>query len=127
VDAEGSFFVSIYKSKTITGYAVKLIFSIAQNRRDTELLNSCMKFLNCGRVSEKSSNTAVELLVTKFSDIDNKILPLFGKYPLFGAKKRDYEDFCKIALLIKNKVHLTQEGLDEIRSIGSGMNRRRVK
>lgn len=127
VDAEGSFIVSIYKSKTITGYAVKLIFSIAQNRYDIELLNSCVKFLNCGRVSEKSIKTAVELLVTKFSDIEDKILPLFGKYPLFGTKKRDYEDFCKIALLMKHKVHLTKEGLEEIRRLHSGMNRRRIK
>jgi len=127
VDAEGSFFVSIYKSETTTGYAVKLTFSISQNSRDTELLNSCVKFLNCGRVRQKSIKTAVELLVTKFSDIENQIIPVFGKYPLIGTKKRDYEDFCKIALLMKHKAHLTKEGVEEIRHINSGMNRRRTK
>ncbi|OTA49158.1 homing endonuclease [Hypoxylon sp. EC38] len=119
------FFVSIYKSKTITGYAVKLVFSIAHNSRNLELLNSCVKFLNCGRVSKRSM-TAVELIVTKFSDIDNHILPVFSKYPLVGTKRRDYEDFCKIALLIKHKAHLTNEGLEEIHLINSGMNKRRI-
>jgi hypothetical protein len=126
VDAEGSFIVSIYKSKTTTGYAIKLIFSISQNHRDFELLSSCVKFLNCGRVSEKPTTSSVELIITKFSDFENKIIPLFNKYPLFGTKLRDYEDFCKIALLIKHKAHLTNEGLEQIRLIKSGMNRRRA-
>nr|UYR50840.1 hypothetical protein [Morchella crassipes] len=216
VDAEGSFIVSVYKSKTTTGYAVKLIFSISQNQRDSELLSSFVKFLNCGRISENPKNSAVELIISKFSDIENKILPLFNKYPLLGTKRRDYEDFCQTctppppsiiifrpysffslsrprsctlppslsfferkrrrgackerekkvkedeggggvheqgrvppslacvrvgrggmhptshyvradALLMKNKVHLTNEGLEQIRQIKSGMNRRRTK
>lgn len=127
VDAEGSFIVSIHKSKTTTGNAVKLIFSISQNQRDSELLSSFVKFLNCGRTSENPKNSAVELIISKFSDIENKILPLFNKYPLLGTKRRDYEDFCQIALLMKNKVHLTNEGLEQICQIKSGMNRRRTK
>nr|YP_009722384.1 hypothetical protein [Morchella importuna]QGN66786.1 hypothetical protein [Morchella importuna] len=127
VDGEGSFIVSVYKSKTTTGYAVKLIFSISQNQRDSGLLSSFVKFLNCGRVSENPKNSAVELIITKFSDLENKILPLFNKYPLSGIKQRDYEDFCKIALLIKHKVHLTKEGLEQISQIKSGMNRRRTR
>jgi hypothetical protein len=126
VDGEGSFIVFIYKSKTTTGYAVKLTFSLSQNYRDKELLSSCVNFLNCGRVSEKPQTSSVELLITKFSHIEDKLIPLFNKYPLFGIKQRDYEDFCKIALLIKHKVHLTNEGLEQIRQIKSGMNRKRV-
>jgi hypothetical protein len=126
VDAEGSFMVLIFKSKTTIGYAVKLVFSISQNHRDYGLLSSCVKFLNCGRVSEKPKTSSVELLITKFSDIENKLIPLFNKYPLVGIKLRDYEDFCKIAILIKHKAHLTNEGLEQIRQINSGMNRRRV-
>lgn len=127
VDAEGSFIVSVYKSKTTIGYAVKLIFSITQNQRDSRLLSSFVQFLNCGRVIENPKNSSVELLITKFSDLENKILPLFNKYPLSGIKQRDYEDFCKIALLIKHKVHLTNEGLEQINQIKSGMNRRRTR
>lgn len=127
MDAEGSFIVSVYKSKTTTGYVVKLIFSITQNQRDSRLLSSFVQFLNCGRVIENPKNSSVELLITKFSDLENKILPLFNKYPLSGIKQRDYEDFGKIALLMKHKVHLTNEGLEQINQIKSGMNRRRTR
>jgi hypothetical protein len=37
----------------------------------------------------------------------------------------DYADFVKIAELMKNKAHLTKEGLDQIRQIKAGMNRKR--
>jgi hypothetical protein len=38
----------------------------------------------------------------------------------------DYEDFCKVAELMKNKAHLTQEGLNQILKIKDGMNKGRV-
>jgi len=34
----------------------------------------------------------------------------------------DYLDFCRVAELMQNKVHLTQEGIDEIKKIKSRMN-----
>jgi hypothetical protein len=55
----------------------------------------------------------------------DKIIPFFQKYQIKGAKSYDFEDFCKVAELIKNKAHLTQDGLDQIRKIRAGMNRGR--
>jgi hypothetical protein len=60
-----------------------------------------------------------------FADIFDKIIPLFEEYPLIGVKANDYEDFKKVAVLIKSKAHLTKEGLDQICLIKSGMNFRR--
>ena len=37
----------------------------------------------------------------------------------------DFIDFCEIALLMKNKIHLTQDGLEQIRKIKAGMNKER--
>jgi len=54
--------------------------------------------------------------------ITNIIIPFFVKYPLVGAKRQDYLDFCKVAELMKNKAHLTPEGLAQIREIKAGMN-----
>ena len=126
VDAEGSFIVSIYKSKTKIGYAIKLTFCISQNNRDHLLFSSLVKHLNCGRVSVNSTNSAVEFVVGSFNEINEIIIPLFKEYNLIGIKQKDFEDFCKIVLLMKNKEHLTEEGLEEIRKIHSGMNKRRV-
>ena len=55
----------------------------------------------------------------------SKVLPIFSKYPLRGAKKKDFQDFYKVAELIYNKEHLTEQGLSQIRKLKSGMNRGR--
>ena len=49
----------------------------------------------------------------------------FDKYPLLGVKSKDFSDFCIMANLIKDKAHLTQEGLNKIRQIKAGMNKGR--
>jgi hypothetical protein len=52
----------------------------------------------------------------------DKLIPFFDQYPLHGAKRLDYLDFCKVANLMEGKLHLTEEGLDQIRKIKDGMN-----
>jgi hypothetical protein len=42
-----------------------------------------------------------------------------------GVKSEDFNDWCKIAELIKNREHLTKEGLDQIQKIQSSMNSNR--
>jgi len=51
------------------------------------------------------------------SQIYNKIIPFFIKCPIMGIKYKDFEDFCKVAKLMQNKAHLTEEGLNQIRQI----------
>lgn len=119
---EGCFYVQILKSKTHkTGYQVILRFIIAQHIRDLQLLSSFIQYLGCGLISIKSKEY-VEFRVFKLEDINNKIIPFFDKYLLHGAKSADYLDFCKVALLMKDKAHLTPEGLSQIIKIKSGMN-----
>lgn len=48
VCGEGCFFIDTYKSKTKVGFAVNLYFCITQHLRDTELMESLVKYLNCG-------------------------------------------------------------------------------
>lgn len=43
-----------------------------------------------------------------------------------GVKLADYLDLCKAAELMKNKAHLNEKGLGEIRKIKSGMNKGRI-
>jgi len=61
-------------------------------------------------------------VTTKFADITNKVVPLFAKYPLEGSKLQSYLDFVKVVELMKEKTHLTEEGVALIKSIKSGMN-----
>ena len=44
---------------------------------------------------------------------------------IIGSKALDFADFCKASKLIKDKAHLTESGLENIRLIKAGMNRGR--
>ena len=79
--------------------------------------------MNCGNLYK--NRDAFEYQVEKFSDIKNKIIPFFNKNRIQGIKSLDYQNWCKAAELIKNKAHLTEEGLDQIHKIKAGMNRGR--
>lgn len=126
-EGESCFFVSIYKSsKSKLGSAVQLVFKITQHSRDIELLNCISKFLGCGRV-EKRAGEACDFTVTSFKAFDEKIIPFFNSYPLFGSKALDLKDFRKVFNIMKVKGHLTEEGLIEIRKIKDSMNTNRYK
>jgi len=71
------------------------------------------------------SVAVIDYEVKKVSDLVDKILPFFRKYPLLGSKKQNFEDFCKVLSLIKSGDHLTESGLEKIRSIKAGMNTQR--
>ncbi len=120
-EGDGSFGVQIrnYTNK------VSLRFTLTQHLRDIGLMKSFIEKLKCGTLQIDSGRFVVYFVVTNLTDITDKLIPLFNKYPLQGTKKLDYADFVKIAVLMKNKSHLTAEGLDQIRQIKTGMNRKR--
>jgi hypothetical protein len=103
-----------------------LRFVLTQHTRDTELINSLKKYLNCGKYHARSNRNFGEFIVEKFSDITEKIIPFFDKYPLTGIKSKDFQDFKQIAELMKNKTHLTPDGLKKIKKIKLGMNSSRL-
>jgi hypothetical protein len=98
-----------------------LRFILTQHVRDEEFLKSLISTLNCGRYIPKSGYG--EFIVEKFTDVFDKVIPIFEKFKLHGVKSKNYEDFKKAALLIKNKQHLTREGLDQIKKIKGSMNK----
>ena len=121
--AEGTFLIKIQKSKNRVGYTVLLVIVIVQHQRDQKLLISIKENLGCGKVYK--SKEVLEFRVCRFSDIYNKIIPFFKKYKIRGVKALDFEDWCSVAELIKQKKHLTLEGLEQIRKIKAGINRGR--
>nr|ATI20567.1 LAGLIDADG endonuclease [Ophiognomonia clavigignenti-juglandacearum] len=60
--------------------------------------------------------------VDKLNDIFDIIIPHFDKYPLVTQKLADYILFKEIVNLMKNKEHLTLEGLKKILSIKASLN-----
>lgn len=118
VEAEGCFFITTIKSKRYkTGYQIQLNFNLVQHSRDIVLIKSLVNYFNCGAVYENTGH--VTFIVTKLSDIQDKILYFFEKYPLQGFKLQDFDRFCKVATLMEKKAHLTAEGIDAILKIKS--------
>ena len=95
-------------------------------------MKSFITYFNCGRISKRGE--AIDFSVSKLSDITDKIIPFFPscktfkglagrkKYPILGVKAEDFHDWCKVAEMMKQKKHLTAEGLEQIRNIKAGMN-----
>lgn len=58
----------------------------------------------------------------RFSDIYEKIIPFFTKYPIAGIKLLDFLDLCKAAEIVKAGEHLSKTGLNKIKKLKLGMN-----
>lgn len=87
-------------------------------------MKNLIDYFGAGNVY-KNHREVIDFRITKLEWLTEKVIPLFDKYQIIGVKAKDFEDLKKIALLMKNKAHLTLEGLDQIRLIKSGMNRKR--
>ena len=83
------------------------------------------KYLNSGNIYKLDNRPMVSLTIVKYSDITNLIIPFFKKYPVLGIKENDFSDWCKVAKLMNDGSHLTNEGLNLIRTIKDGMNKGR--
>lgn len=121
-DGESCFIIRNLKSITHKlGICIQLRFKIVQHSRDAELIKGFVEYLGCGHYSRSSSLNRVEFSLSKTSDI-HKIILFFDKYELQGAKSADYADFKRAAELMKEKAHLTEQGIKELLLIKAGMN-----
>lgn len=109
VSGEGTFYVVTSESKT-EGLNVRLRFIISQDSRDEQLMKSLITFFDCGRC-EIAKDGMVYFCVTNFLDNYVKILPFFSKYQLVGIKAKDFEDWYKIASIVKGSSNKGQTRL----------------
>ncbi len=125
VDGEGCFSISFNKNGERLP-EVRLIFEIELREDDEPILREIKEVLGCGNIYRLEYERYakwqphVKLKVSNFSDISQKVIPFFQKYPLKAKKRRDFEKFCQVAELIKTKRHLTADGIEQIRKIKHG-------
>ncbi|KAF3930963.1 hypothetical protein ABW19_dt0201400 [Dactylella cylindrospora] len=117
IEAEGCFPILIGNSKTKVGKHVQLVFQVTQHVRDKELLTSLIDFFGCGKYRLRKNGLSGDFIVVAYSDIAEKIIPFLNNFQFYGVKYKKYFNFCKAAELIKNKAHLTAEGLELINNI----------
>lgn len=128
-DGEGCFIINIQESiSSVDGsinYKVWLTFYITQHVRDAILMGSIVKYLDCGQLVKKSNQMAVDFKVGKLENILSKVIPFLQKYPLQSAKFRDLKDWVEASVLIRDKEHFTENGINKLKSMKNGMNKKR--
>ena len=123
VDGEGCFHVGINVHKEmIAGYQVLPEFTVVQHERDVQVLHALKDYFGCGVVRLNCGNQMV-YRVRKLRDLLDVIAPFFMKHPLKTKKNVDFRKFRAVLLKMEKGMHLTSEGIYEIRSIAGQMNR----
>jgi hypothetical protein len=88
-------------------------------------LASLVEFFGCGNTYTRDN--ICRFRVTNLSGIITKIIPFFKENLIAGAKFKDFEDLCLVAEMLKDKKHLTPEGLDNVCKIKARMNTGRLQ
>lgn len=123
VEGEGSFCVSFNKRKRLKlGIETRTSFSITLNKRNLNLLKGIYRYFNCGGIRFSKGDRTYKFEVRSIKDLVNKVIPHFQKYPLKGAKAKDFERFVKICKMVHANLHLNRNYLKKIIEIAYGMN-----
>ena len=88
------------------------------------LFFSYLSMINNKKKGWKQENV-IDFKVTKFSDINDVIIPFFTKYPIMGIKSLDFKDWCLVSEMVKKREHKLEKNVSKIMEIQKGMNRGR--
>ena len=120
--AEGTFSVSLDKD-----IFKSLLFKITQHKIDEVLLTAIKEYFNCGYCYLRKKENVIDFKTTKFSEINEIIIPFFINNPILGVKSLDFNDWCLVSEIVQRKQHKLEENILKIRGIQEGMNRGRSK
>ena len=120
-DGEGSFNVSFrLRNDYKQPWKISLCFNISQ--KDKVILALFKRHLGCGTLRPRQDGVWY-YEVNNFRAIVENVIPFFKKFRFLSAKKkRDFSKFVKIAKMIKEGEHLTQEGIKQIMKLRRDMN-----
>jgi len=120
-DAESCFYVGVIKSpKVKVGWKVRCSFEIHLINKDLSLLERVQDYFKVGSIIK--NERSCKYFVGSIEDLI-KIISHFDKYPLITQKHADYLLFKEILSIVKNGLHLTEDGLLRILSIKASMNK----
>jgi hypothetical protein len=124
VQADGSFGLNYTKQiRMKLGYTCQPQFRICQHKRDLIVLNRIITTMGCGTLMKPTGyRDEYNFSVANLKELLTIVIPFFEKYPIYGAKLLDYKDFCKGVSIMKNKGHLTSEGLSQLKDLAYRMN-----
>ncbi len=129
VAGDGGFSIYIRNCEDyILKYKVYSRFHITQHIKDIRLMNLFVKFFNCGNIYIRSNKLTrrCDFIIQDTFFLFDRIIRHFDQYPLWNLKQKDYFCFKECILLIKDKKHLTKEGLYKIKTLNLEMNSNRI-
>ena len=130
VDGEGTFSVSLNRnSTTTTGYQVFPEFVVTQGAKSLSALQEIQQYFGCGKIYENRRydnhrESMYRFVVRSFNDLTTVVIPFFQRFPLRTAKQNDFQKFCEVIELMKERKHINPDGVGTIRLIINQMNRR---
>jgi hypothetical protein len=80
------------------------------------------EFFGCGVIVNKNTRNEASFRVNSLQDLTNFIIPHSSNYPLLSQKAADFLLFKKFVKLMNNKVHLNEDGLQQIINLRASMN-----
>lgn len=94
------------------------------HKKDLALIYKIQSFFGNGAAigSVYQGTDHVTFKVISISQLIEKIIPHFDKYPLITQKRLDYQLLKEAVYLINNKEHLTREGVEKIINLKAKMN-----
>ena len=127
VDGEGCFSITIQKSNNVRlGVQVIPEFHVSQHQNRTEVLWEIKRRFGCGYIKANDPSNPKDLtsvyVVRNISDLRNKVIPFFKKYPLISIKQKDFEKFAQVVSLMSKGEHLKKNGMITILKLAYSMN-----
>jgi hypothetical protein len=120
-DAEGCFSIGIRPdAKLKIKWRVLPVFIIKLHKKDLSILEDIKNTFHIGKI-RKSGENCVQYVVESFKELQ-EIVNHFDNYPLVTAKVSDFLLFKQCFEMIKNREHLTEEGLLKIVTLKSSLN-----
>ena len=124
-DAEGCFNVSVTANTRYTlGHVIKMRYLLVGSalQKDSVILNKICELFGSGKVTLRSGTDNVyRYTATGFKPLNDVIL-YFKLFPLYTKKAISIEKWCTVHNLVSNKLHLTEEGLVQVRILQKQIN-----
>lgn len=120
-DAEGCFNVSITSnSRYLLGNVIKMRYILDQ--KDNVILDKIHNLFNLGKVTLRYQTKGVyRYTLTGFKPMYD-VIYYFKAFPLKTKKAQSFDRWLTIHNIISNKLHLSQEGLVQIRTLQKQIN-----
>jgi hypothetical protein len=120
-DGEGSFNVSFRpRGDYPLPWKVSLCFNVSQ--RDPVILSLFKRHLGCGTMRQRQDGVWY-FEVNNLEAIANNVIPFFRRYGFLSAKKkRDFAKFVELTEMMKQKKHLSRDGITQMLEVRREMN-----